>query len=164
MFKQRLTKEQALPKIKHYCAYQERCHQEVKDKLYGYGLYKNDVELLISQLIEENYVNEERFARQFAGSKFRIKQWGRKKIVYGLKEKKVNPYCIKLGLKEIDEAAYEKVLFILAEKKWQSLKGEQHIVKEVKTRNFLAQRGFENELISKTIINIKENRDLLNKK
>jgi regulatory protein len=155
MFNQRLTKEQALPKIKQYCAYQERCHQEVKDKLYGYGLYKNDVELLISQLIEENYLNEERFARHFASGKFRIKQWGRRKIIYGLKEKNVNPYCIKLGMKEIDEMEYEKVLFVLAEKKWASLKGEQHIVREVKTRNFLAQRGFENELVGKILAKIR---------
>ncbi len=155
MFKQRLTKEQALPKIKQYCAYQERCHQEVKDKLYSYGLYKDDVEPLISQLIEENYLNEERFARQFAGGKFRIKQWGRKKITYGLKEKNVNAYCIKLGLKEIDDTDYEKLLSALAEKKWTTLKGEHYITREAKTRNFLLQRGFENELISKEIAIIK---------
>ena len=81
----RLTKEQGLEKIKPYCAYQERCHREVKEKLYSYGLRKAEVEEILSFLIEENYLNEERFAVQFAGGKFRIKQWGKKKIQYEFK-------------------------------------------------------------------------------
>ena len=73
---QRLSKEQAWQKIKHYCAYQERSHYEAKQKLYSFGLYSNEVEDLLSRLIEEDYLNEERFAEQFAGGKFRMKQWG----------------------------------------------------------------------------------------
>ena len=69
-----VNKDQALQKIRHFCAYQERCHAEVREKLYGYGLYKTEVETILTQLIEENYLNEERFAEQFAGGKFRIKQ------------------------------------------------------------------------------------------
>ncbi len=148
---QKLTPSQSQQKIKYYCAYQERSHKEVKDKLYGFGLYKNDVEEILSELISENYLNEERFARLFAGSKFRIKQWGRKKILYALKEKMVSPYNIKAAMKEIDENEYEKVLQDLCSKKWNDLKHEQHIVREVKTRNFLVQRGFEHELITKAI-------------
>ena len=87
-----LPREQAFLKIKHYCAYQERSHKEVMGKLYDLGLFKKDAELLVSQLIEEGYLNEERFAIQFAGGKFRIKQWGKKKIVYALKEKQVSEY------------------------------------------------------------------------
>lgn len=155
MQKQRLTKEQALPKIKHYCSYQERCHQEVKEKLYGFGLYQKDVDQLLSQLIEENFLNEERFARQFAGGKFRMKQWGRRKITYGLKQKNVSLYCIKLGLKEIAEIDYEKVLLQIATKKWELLKGEHPIARDGKTRNFLIQRGFESEYISRVINSIK---------
>src|ERR1700740_2162465 len=97
-----LTKEQALQKARHFCGYQERHHREVKEKLYGFGLYKNDVEELLSKLIEENYLNEERFAIQFAGGRFRIKQWGRVKIKYALKQKQVSEYCIKKALKAID--------------------------------------------------------------
>ena len=156
MQKQRLTPEQALLKIKHYCAYQERCHQEVKDKLYSFGLYQKDVDKLLSQLIEENYLNEERFARQFAGGKFRMKQWGRRKIVYELKQKNVNQYCIKLGLKEISDVDYEKTLFDIASKKWDLLKDERLITREAKIRSFLQQRGFEGDVISKTIAMIKE--------
>ena len=96
MFKKYLTKQEALQKAKHYCAYQERCHSEVKEKLYGFGLWKNDVEDLLSTLIEEDYLNEERFAIQFAGGRFRMKQWGRVKIKYELKQKKVSDYLIKL--------------------------------------------------------------------
>ena len=155
LYKQRLTKEQALPKLKQYCAYQERCHNEVKDKLYSYGLYKVDVETILSQLIEENYLNEERFAIQYAGGKFRIKQWGRKKIEYALKEKQISTYCIKKAMKEIDEADYQKVLMQLATKKWGLLKGEQHINREAKTRAYLLQKGFENELIGMAIKSIR---------
>ena len=81
---QRLTPNQALPKIKQYCAYQERSHSEVKDKLYNYGISKNDIDDILSKLIEDNYLNEERFAIHFAGGKFRIKQWGKVKIKYQL--------------------------------------------------------------------------------
>src|ERR1700693_812271 len=74
---QNLTPEQAIPKIKQYCAYQERCHAEVKDKLYSFGLHRKDVDEIIVLLIGENYLNEERFAIQYAGGKFRMKHWGR---------------------------------------------------------------------------------------
>jgi len=154
-FNQRLTKEQARPKIRQYCAYQERCHQEVKEKLYGYGLYSKDVDLVLSELIEENFLNEERFAIQFAGGKFRVRQWGRKKISYALKHKQVSPYCIKMALKQITEADYEKTLRHIAEKKWLSLKGEQWITREAKTKNYLLQKGYEPELISKIVKAIK---------
>ena len=90
MFKQHLTVEQAFQKGKHFCSYQERCHTEVKEKLYGFGLNKQAVEMLLSRLIEEDYLNEERYAQQFAGGKFRMKQWGRIKIKYELKQKKIN--------------------------------------------------------------------------
>ena len=85
--KQQYSKEQALQKLRHYCAYQERCHAEVKEKLYSFGLRKQMVEESIAQLIEEDYLNEERFAIQFAGGKFRMKQWGRVKIKHELKQK-----------------------------------------------------------------------------
>src|ERR1041384_3800157 len=107
MNKTELTKEQAFKKIKQYCAYQERCHSEVREKLYSFELYKKDVEQIISQLIEENYVNEERFAIQYAGGKFRMKQWGKVKIKHALKQKQVSEYAIKKALKEINEKDYQ---------------------------------------------------------
>ncbi|HET9057525.1 MAG TPA: regulatory protein RecX [Chitinophagaceae bacterium] len=157
-YSKRLTKEQALQKLRHYCAYQERCHAEVKEKLYSMGLHKQEVEESISQLIEEDYLNEERFALLFAGSKFRIKQWGRVKIKYELKQKKVSAYCIRKAIDILDEGEYLKTLKQLAIKKWKSIKGAgvNYFVKMGKTKNYLLQKGFEPELIQQIINQIKE--------
>jgi regulatory protein len=148
----KLTKEQALPKIKQYCAYQERAHKEVKDKLYEFGLYKKDVEEMISTLIEENYLNEERFAIQYAGGKFRIKQWGRQKIKYSLKQKQVSDYCIRKALATIDEDDYLKTLQKLADLKLKTLKSEKNIfIKKKKLQAHLLQKGFELDLLKDLI-------------
>ena len=154
--KQSFTPDQAFQKIKQFCAYQERCHREVTEKLYSFGLYKKDVEILLSRLIEENYLNEERFAIAFAGGKFRMKQWGRIKIKYELKQKGVSSYCINLALKEIDEETYLATLKSLATKKWESLKDEQHLNRQSKTTTFLMQKGFEQNLIAAAIDEIRK--------
>ena len=149
---QNLTPKQAFPKIKQFCAYQERCHSEVKEKLYGYGLNKDDAEELISKLIEENYLNEERFAIVFAGGKFRAKNWGRVKIKYELKHKGVSDYCIKKALKEIDEDDYIKTLHNLVEKKGLTLKSEKNIfIKKRKLQDYLLQKGYESDLIREIV-------------
>lgn len=150
-FKKHLTKEQALQKLKHYCGYQERSHSEVKEKLYSLGVWKQDHDELISSLIEENYLNEERFAIAFARGKFRMKQWGRVKIKYELKQKQVSEYCIKKALKEIDEEEYSMLLKKLATEKYASLKSEQYMVRKKKTMDYLMQKGFEMELIKQAI-------------
>lgn len=149
LYRKQLTQEQALQKAKQYCAYQERCHNEVKEKLYSYGLHKQQVEELLSQLIEEDYLNEERFAIQFAGGRFRMKQWGRLKIKYELKQKQVSEYCIKKGLKEIEEVDYMKSLNQLAVKKWKSMKGKESdkFTRMSKTTDYLLQKGYESELV-----------------
>jgi regulatory protein len=151
MQKKYLTKEEALQKLRHYCGYQERSHSEVQQKLWDLGVRRAEHDEIISSLIEDNYLNEERFAQQFVGGKFRMKDWGRKKIYYALKEKKVSEYNIKKAMKEIDEEAYLKTLNSLAEKKYTSLKGEQYLVRKKKTMDFLMQRGFESELITKAV-------------
>jgi regulatory protein len=148
MQKKFLTKEEAIQKLKHYCTYQERSQNEVKSKLYELGIRKADHDEIISALIENDYLNEERFARQFVGGKFRMKDWGRKKIYYGLREKGVSEYLIKIAMKEIDEDEYQKVLEELAEKKWESLKGEDYMSRKRKTMDFLLQRGFESQLVT----------------
>ena len=150
--KQNLTPQQAFQKIKQYCAYQERCHNEVKEKLYSYGLYKNDVEDAISKLIEENYLNEERFAIHFAGGKFRTKGWGKVKIRYELKQKQVSDYCIKKGLGQIDYDDYLLTLQNLAEKKIATLKSEKNIfIKKRKLQDHLLQKGFESDLVRECV-------------
>mgnify|MGYP000879155470 FL=1 len=143
MKKVRIGKEQAIQRIRHYCAYQERAQQEVRDKLYELGMTKDEVEEIMSDLIAENFLNEERFAVQFAGGHFRIKGWGKVKIQHALQQKRVSSYNIKIGLKAIDEDAYLKTLQQLATKKWNSLKGERGLSRMAKTYAFLHQRGFE---------------------
>ena len=158
MYKKQLTKEQALQKLRHYCGYQERCHAEVKEKLYSFSLRKQEAEESISQLIEEGCLNEERFAIAFASGKFRIKQWGKVKIKYELSQKKVSEYCIRKALAVIDDKDYSKTLQQLAAKKWKSIKGEgiNLFMKMSKTKNYLQQRGFEPVLIQQVINALKE--------
>lgn len=150
---QRLTPAQALQKLKHYCAYQERSHSEVKEKAYGFGLHRQEVDEVISALIQEDYLNEERFAIAFAGGKFRMKGWGRVKIKYELKQRKVSDYCIRKALQEIDETVYQKTLEALAKKKWISIRGAgtNGFVKMSKTRDYLIQRGFETDKIREVL-------------
>ncbi len=146
--KRSLTKEQAIQKAKHYCAFQERTHIETKEKLYSFGLHKNEVEESMAQLIEENYLNEERFAIQFAGGKFRMKHWGKMKIKYALKEKRISDYNIRKALEEIDEDEYRQQLQKLAVKKWKSMKTEKNsYLKLQKARDYLIRKGYESGLV-----------------
>src|ERR1700759_3403372 len=140
MYKKQLTPEQALQKLKHYCGYQERCHSEVRSKLYDLGVWKKDHDAIIASLIEEDYLNEERFAVAFAGGKFRMKQWGRIRIKYELGKKEVSNYSIKKALSLIDENAYLTTLKELAAGKYLSLKGEQYLVRKKKTMDYLIQK------------------------
>ena len=149
---QQFTPQQALPKAKNYCAYQERCHSEVQDKLYGFGLSKNEADQIISTLIEENYLNEQRFAVMYAGGHFRTKHWGRVKIKYELKKKMVSQYCIKTALESIDDAAYVKTLNRLAEQKLKTLKGEKNLfIRKKKLHDHLLQKGYESDLIREVV-------------
>ena len=152
--KKQLTKDQALQKLKHYCAYQERCHSEVKEKLYNLGVWKKEHDEIIASLIENGYLNEERFAIAFAGGRFRIKQWGRVKIKYELKQKQVSEYSIKKALKQIDEQEYMKSLNKLATEKYNSLKREQWLARKKKTVDYLLQKGYELNLINNVIDSI----------
>ena len=147
MKKIRIGKEQAIQRIRNFCAYQERAQQEVRDKLYEFGMSKDEVEEILSDLIAENFLNEERFAIQYAGGHFRIKGWGKVKINHALQQKRVSTYNIKKALNAIDLDAYETTLTQLATKKWDSLKGERGLSRMAKTQAFLHQRGFEPFLI-----------------
>lgn len=149
------SKDEALQKAKQYCAYQERSHSEVKEKLYSFGMNKKEVDELLSELISENYLNEERFAIQFAGGKFRIKQWGKVKIKYSLKQKQVSEYCIKKALAAIDERDYSKTAQKLFEQKLKLLKTEKNIfIKKRKLQDHLLQKGFETTIVSKLIASV----------
>jgi len=153
--KKYLTKEQALQKLKQYCAYQERSHSEVVQKLWDLGVRKAEHDDIIAALIEDDYLNEERFAVQYAGGKFRMKDWGKKKIYYALKEKQVSTYCINKALQSIPEEDYLKTLRQLAEKKYNALKGEQYMVRHKKTMDYLLQKGYEPELVGSVLKSLK---------
>lgn len=157
MYRKQLTKDQALQKLKHYCGYQERCHSEVKDKLYQLGVWKKDHDEIIATLVEQGYLNEERFAIAFAGGRFRMKEWGRIKIKHELKQKQVSDYSARKALKQINEDEYMKVLRKLAGEKYGALKNEQYLVRKKKTVDYLMQRGFEGELVNAALEAIKTN-------
>lgn len=147
MYKKALTPQQALQKLRHYCAYQERSHQDVREKLQQLACAKKEHDAIISSLIEDDYLNEERFALAFAGGKWRTKRWGRNRIRFELKQKKVSDYCIKKALQEIEEEDYLSVLSRLTADKYLSLSDHQYIVRIKKTTDYLIARGFEPELV-----------------
>ncbi|MDR0437326.1 MAG: RecX family transcriptional regulator [Bacteroidales bacterium] len=124
-----------LPRAQKFCDYQERYQQEVRDKLYSWGAKPNEVEQILCLLVEQDYINEERFARAFARGKFRIKHWGKTKIRHELKRRKISEYCIKQGFLEIPDEEYSNVL-------------KQIIAK--KGTAYAFSRGFESDLIQKT--------------
>jgi len=138
---------QALLKAQGYCAYQERAQQEVRDKLYEWGMWPDAVESIISELIVQGYLNEARFATAFAGGKFRIKKWGRVKIKMELKKRRVPDNLIRDALKTIDEREYAKTLQLLLEQKSREVKEKHPLKKQQKVMRYLASKGFEQDLI-----------------
>lgn len=146
-----LTAAEAKVKIASYCAYQERCQKEVRDKLYKYGLSSYEVENLVTFMVLEGFLNEERFARAFTRGKFRLKRWGRIKIKNELKLRQLNDTCIKLGLQEIEEQEYWDTLLFLAEKKWLKIPEKDPYTRKMKLVQFLTYKGFETDLIYSAI-------------
>ena len=142
-----LTYDQAKQKALRYCAYQERSHQEVKNKLYELGLKTSVVDDLLAYLITEGFLNEERFAKSFAGGKFRVKNWGRTKIAHALEAKGLTKNCIKIGLKEIEEADYKRALEKLLKSKISSIGRENVFIARDKASKYAIQRGFEPDLV-----------------
>ena len=141
-----VSKEEALKKMQRYCAYQDRCHQEVRKKLMTMGVYPDWREEVIVELIQENFLNEERFARSFARGKFRMKQWGKLRILRELKQRDISEYCIRKAMDEIEEEDYLKTLQLLIEKKANQLKETDSYKKRNKIVQYLLQRGYESAL------------------
>ncbi len=137
----------ALLKIQKWCAYQERCQQEVRDKLYEFGLWTDAVEELISKLISDNFINEERFAKTYARGKFNIKKWGRIKIKQHLKQKRISDYCIKKAMEEINADQYYDTLKKTLLQKNKIIKESNPIKLKFKLASFAMSRGFEQDLI-----------------
>lgn len=145
------TPEEAKLKIRRYCAYQERSHLEVRTKLYSYGLHRSEVEEITVDLITEGYLNEARFAKAYAGGKFRMKKWGRVKIARALEQKGVSANCIKIGLKEIDDESYTATLRGLLADKLKTLETENSFVARDKLSTYAIGKGYESELVWKEV-------------
>lgn len=143
------TVDEATKVLEKYCAYQERCHQEVENKLYDLKMISEAKEQIILHLLQHNFLNEERFAKAFVRGKFSIKKWGRNKIIRELKSKQISEYNIKTALKEINEEIYLKTLHEIAEKKLALLKETNIYKKRNKLSNFLISKGFESNLVYK---------------
>lgn len=142
------TRQQALLKAESFCAYQERSQHEIRNKLYEWGLHQNEVETIISELIENNFLNEERFAVAYTLGKFRIKGWGKIKIRQGLKLKRVPDKLIQKSLQKIDEDDYFDTLKKVLIKKSAIVKEKDPYKRRYKLMQYAASRGFEKDLIS----------------
>ena len=139
--------KEPLIKAANFCAYQERTHKEVRKKLAELEILGDDAEEIITYLIENNYLNEERFARVFAGSKFRQKKWGRIKIRQELKMRGMSEYCLKAGMSEIDGDDYMITLQEIIEKKSKDIKDSNKSIVRQKLVKFALSKGFENDLV-----------------
>jgi len=134
---------EAQKKLEHYCAYQERCHLEVIQKLRQMKMVPVAIDTIISQLIQDNYLNETRFAQSYARGKFRIKKWGKERITRELKQRQISAFNIKIALKEISEEAYQETLWEIASKFWQSHENKPLLLRKKKVIDALRYRGWE---------------------
>ena len=139
--------DEALEKMRHYCAYQERCHKEVKNKLYSMQMIPEAIAQIVGTLVSENYLNESRFALQFAQGKFSIKHWGKMRIIRELKTRSISDYDIQKALSVIDDNAYLEKISAISAKKWEQLEGNKPQVRKQKLYQYLAYRGWETHLI-----------------
>jgi regulatory protein len=138
---------EAKHKLESYCAYQERCMQEIEKKLVDWGFYGEQQDNLIADLISNNFLNEERFASAYVSGKTRIKKWGRVKIKLNLKQKRISDYSLNKALKEIEEDEYLENLNNLTEKKFNQVKGKNKWDKKAKIQRYLLSKGYENHLV-----------------
>jgi regulatory protein len=138
--------------IIRYCRYQERCHQEVTQRLAQDGYYGDEAQEIVAELITNDLLNESRFATAFAGGKYRMLQWGKVKITAELRARNISPYNIKAALHQIDDDSYRHTLITLLHKKHQTLNNEKNsMVAKQKLMRYLQQKGYETTLISEAI-------------
>lgn len=143
--------EEAFEKLTTYCAYQERCPWEVRRKLYEKGIKDEKADKLIDELITEQYVDEERFAKSFCRGKFRLKHWGKNRIRMELKMKEIPESVIRKGLSEINPEEYYDTLLTQTEKKWESTHEPEAYKKKYKVTQYLMTKGFEMDLVKEAI-------------
>ncbi len=155
MYDKKLTKtyskEGAKPKLEKYCAYQERSHKQVFDKCRSYGLSESDSNEILVELIQSNFLNEERFVEAYVKGKFKIKSWGKQKISQGLKLAGINQKLISSSIQEIKFEDYIKTIQRLAEKKMKTLKEGTDFEKKIKTQRYLLSKGYSFDEVNKAL-------------
>jgi regulatory protein len=142
-----ISYDKALEKLQRYCAYQDRCHKEVRQKLFDLGVYGDWQDEIIVELITEKFLDEQRFANSFVRGKFRMKRWGKTRIKRELKLREISPYCIKKALQEIDESDYLAALEEVLEKKNKLLREDNIYQRKKKLAQHAIYRGFESGLV-----------------
>ena len=142
-----ISRDEALAKLQRYCAYQDRCHKEVRSKLLDLGIYGDDLDEIMMELILEKFLDEERYARSFVRGKYRIKKWGRQKITQELKQKGISAYCLKMGLTEIEDDVYYNNLITLLDKKAPLIRDKNLYQRNAKLAKFVIQKGYESALV-----------------
>ncbi|XMO87750.1 regulatory protein RecX [Algibacter sp. AS12] len=145
--KKTFTVQEATRKLEHYCAYQERCHQEVRLKLESLHMIPEAIDVIIVHLLEHNFLNETRFAKTFVSGKFRIKAWGRRRLTLELKKKDISKVNINQALAEIENTEYIEVFNTLAEKRVNSITEPNKFKKKKKLIDYLLYRGWETHLV-----------------
>ncbi|WP_396597526.1 regulatory protein RecX [Dokdonia sp. R86516] len=142
------TVEEAKRKLEAYCAYQDRCHKEVAQKLRDMRMIPDAIDVVIGHLLEHNFLNEERFAKAFARGKFRHKSWGRTRITRELKQRGIGAYNLKTALLEIEDEEYDTVFNTLSRKRYEQLSSEtDKYRKRKKLADYLTYRGWEGDLV-----------------
>ena len=141
------TVQEATRKLEHYCAYQERCHQEVRKKLKSMHMIPEVIDVIVVHLLEHNFLNEERFAKTYVSGKFRIKAWGRRRLTFELKKKDIGKVNINQALAEIENTEYIEVFNALAEKRANSITETNIYKKKQKLIDYLLYRGWETHLV-----------------
>lgn len=141
------TLAQAQKKLEYYCTYQERCHKEVIAKLRTLGIIPSVIDKIISELIKANYLNETRFTQSFVRGKFRIKKWGKNRILQELKVRDISSFNIKLGMKEISDDNYQKTFYELFEKRRREVKQLTKTEQKKKIFSYMSYRGWENSKV-----------------
>jgi regulatory protein len=134
-------------KLEYYCAYQDRCHQEVYQKMFSFSLNTYEKEELMVYLIENNFLNEERFAQSFTRGKHNYKKWGKVRIVNELKFRNISSTIIKIALNEINDSLYLETFEELANKHWESISESNFMKKRKKFCDYFMRKGWENDLI-----------------
>ena len=148
------TLAQAQKKLEYYCTYQERCHKEVIAKLRTLGIIPSVIDKIISELIKANYLNETRFTQSFVRGKFRIKKWGKNRILQELKVRDISSFNIKLGMKEISDDNYQKTFYELFEKRRREVKQLTKTEQKKKIFSYMSYRGWENSKVYEALRNL----------